>query len=186
MSLKIPIKAGSITNLTDARFFAAYEVAYLGFCFDPQSPNYISPQTASAIKGWIHGPKIVAEFANQDIDNILNIISFLQPDIIQLADEYFTVNEIKFTTELKIIRRSSINNLDNIKGNYLFILIDDFNGINFPENELPLMFDVSFIDHELVNPSFNAIQINGGPENEVGIKNYEELAELLDNLVIQD
>ena len=70
------VKAGSITNLTDARFFAAYDVDFIGFNFDPKSPDYISPQNALAIKGWITGPKIVAEFANQDIENIKNIIHF--------------------------------------------------------------------------------------------------------------
>jgi phosphoribosylanthranilate isomerase len=94
MPLNKQVKAGSITHLTDARFFAAYDVAYIGFCFDPQSPDYISPQAALAIKGWINGPQIVAEFANQDVDNVINIIEFFQPDIAELDSQYST-NDIQ-------------------------------------------------------------------------------------------
>ena len=73
------VKAGSITNLTDARFFAAYDVDFIGFNFDPKSPDYISPQNALAIKGWITGPKIVAELIRISIIlkilfNFLNLI----------------------------------------------------------------------------------------------------------------
>jgi len=174
------IKAGSITNLTDARFFAAVDIDYIGFCFDPLSPDYISPQTALAIKGWIHGPQIVAEFANQDIENVLNITGYLQPDIIELTDEYFDGEKIKFENALPVIRKTLLNKISGLENNYLFVLVDDFTGINFPITELPLMFDVSFIDHDLVNEGFMAIQLKVSSELEVGIKNFDDVIELLE------
>ena len=105
------IKAGSITNLTDARFFAAYDVDYIGFCFDPVSPDYISPQNALAIKGWISGPKIVAEFVNQDLDNVKNIISFFEPDVVEFEGSGFKVQ----SSVLPVIINLSGNELNEIK-----------------------------------------------------------------------
>lgn len=54
--------AMGIGNLTDARFFASWEVDWLGFNFDPGSAQYISPVKAAAIREWISGPSIVGLF----------------------------------------------------------------------------------------------------------------------------
>jgi len=48
--LKIKVKASQITNLTDARYFAAWEVEWLGFNFDEGSAHYIPPVEMKAIK----------------------------------------------------------------------------------------------------------------------------------------
>jgi len=176
------VKAGSITNLTDARFFAAFDVNYIGFCFDPQSPNYISPQNALAIKGWITGPKIVAEFANQDIDNINNIIQFFEPDIIEVDAEY--VEQIIPTAQkfnLPIFARTP--KLITINNNVLFYIIP------FVEKETignlidKYIFDLSDSSTTNINIStINAIQLKGTPELEVGIKSFDKIAEILESI----
>ncbi|MGK0365545.1 MAG: phosphoribosylanthranilate isomerase [Saprospiraceae bacterium] len=60
--LKTKVKASSITNLTDARYFAAWEAEWLGFDFDTGSEEHIPVQNMIAIKEWIDGVKIVGEF----------------------------------------------------------------------------------------------------------------------------
>ena len=60
--LKTKVKASSITNLTDARYFAAWEAEWLGFDFDAGSEEHIPVQNMIAIKEWIDGVKIVGEF----------------------------------------------------------------------------------------------------------------------------
>jgi hypothetical protein len=184
MPLKIPFKAGSITNLTDARFFAAYEVDYIGFCFDPQSPNYISPQNALAIKGWIHGPKIVAEFANQDLDNVLNIINFFEPDVLELGDEYFDNNGSKIKSDLPVIFKSNQENAQLISlKNILFILRDVQNNFDMPFNQFSIMIDITDKEFDITKFIGDAIQIKGVAETEVGVRDYDELGELMEGLI---
>ena len=59
--LKTKIKANSITNLTDARYFAAWEVEWLGFNLNPGES--IALQQVPAIKDWVDGVKIVGELS---------------------------------------------------------------------------------------------------------------------------
>lgn len=175
------IKAGSITNLTDARFFAAYDVDYIGFCFDPLSPDYISPQNALAIKGWISGPKIVAEFANQDLENVKNIISFFEPDIVEceLRSSDFKI----LNTELHFILKISGNDLNEMhEGNCLFYLTDDINIIQQSNSEIPFMLDITGKEINLSDSKIKAIQIKGSQEIEVGVKDYDAIADLLEQL----
>jgi phosphoribosylanthranilate isomerase len=52
------VKASAVTHLTDARYFAAWEVNYLGFDL---SPDGVSSLELHAFREWIEGPKIVGE-----------------------------------------------------------------------------------------------------------------------------
>ena len=68
--LKIKVKASDITNLTDARYFAAKEVEWLSFNFTEGVVGYIQPMKARAIFEWVEGVKIVGEFNNMTGDEI--------------------------------------------------------------------------------------------------------------------
>ena len=61
--LKIKIKASQITNLTDARYFAAKEVEWLTFNFTEGTPHFIDPMRARAMFEWVSVPCIVGEFS---------------------------------------------------------------------------------------------------------------------------
>lgn len=57
------VKAAEVSHLTDARYFAAWEVAYLGF---PIGSAGISIAEMDAIREWIEGPKIIGEWSPTD------------------------------------------------------------------------------------------------------------------------
>lgn len=187
MALKIPVKAGAISNLTDARFFAAFEVAMLGFCFDPQNENYISPQEAQAIKAWISGPKIVAEFANQDEENVQNIIDFFKPDILQLSTSYsvdwMMALQQKGYTIILDCNTATNETLATLlqTTNFSYYLITEK---QFAETDLLHNKNCIVIITTELNKSFPAIQINGTPEKSTGIKLFEWEGEMLDALLI--
>ncbi|MEM8584106.1 MAG: hypothetical protein AAGF87_07555 [Bacteroidota bacterium] len=63
--LPFPIKASGITHLTDARYFAAWYVDYVGFPLD--GPNAITGPELAAMRGWIEGPKVLAELTELDV-----------------------------------------------------------------------------------------------------------------------
>lgn len=61
----------SLTNLTEARFAASVYPKYIGFCFDEESPFYLSPLAFSKISPWLSGTEIVAQFGYTPARSIL-------------------------------------------------------------------------------------------------------------------
>lgn len=58
--LNANVKAAAVTHLTDARYFAAWEVEWLGFNLSPQ--DGVSAHELHAFREWIIGPRVVGEF----------------------------------------------------------------------------------------------------------------------------
>ncbi|MEM9680791.1 MAG: N-(5'-phosphoribosyl)anthranilate isomerase [Bacteroidota bacterium] len=83
--LKTKIKASSINNLTDARYFAAWGVEWLGFNFDEGTENYLSLSDAKAISEWVDGVQLVGEFSYHELDAIKTAVELLQLDAVQLG-----------------------------------------------------------------------------------------------------
>jgi phosphoribosylanthranilate isomerase len=80
------IKASEISNLTDARYFAAQGVEWLGFNLDENNPEALSQIQFLAIKDWIAGPKIVGEFASvTDIEQLNQYIDSLKLQAVQVG-----------------------------------------------------------------------------------------------------
>lgn len=182
--MKKIIKAGSITNLTDARFFASYGVEFIGFCFDPQSSAYLSPHEALAIKGWLHNVKIVAEFANQDAENIKSIIDYLQPDVLEFKFSELTSHGIKKIIEEHhhpLIISCQVDELKKIPpGKYLFVLLENYQDENISNLPFPVMIDLSENKLNHLNQQIFSIQIKGSPETEVGVKDFDTIVNFLE------
>ena len=78
------IKASRITNLTDARYFAAREVHFLGFNLDEGTEGYVEPSTMHAIREWVEGPEIVGEFSSAPIAVVREAAAFFHLDAVQV------------------------------------------------------------------------------------------------------
>jgi len=176
--LQNTIKAGAITHLTDARFFASYDVAYIGFCFDQSSVNYIAPDRALAIRGWISGPAFVAEVAGADVENVRNILEYFQPDAVQVnIGDLTELRETLLNSGLPIFLRMS---------DYQGILLPDESiqyyifpaGVELPQEIAPssIMIEVNTTMALEAYPPGLALHISGSPEQETGVKSYDELA----------
>jgi phosphoribosylanthranilate isomerase len=85
MPLKTLVKVGCITNLSDARYCAGMGVDLLGFRVIAGSEHHIDHTLFQQIRGWLSGPKIVAEcYGISEKTNITEIISQFAPDYIEL------------------------------------------------------------------------------------------------------
>ncbi len=83
--LSTKVKASAITHLTDARYFAAWGVRWMGFNLSPGDATYISPVQVQAIRSWVDGPLITGEFgAAQSGEDILAGIALLDLDAVQI------------------------------------------------------------------------------------------------------
>ena len=102
--LKTKVKASSITNLTDARYFAAWEAEWLGFDLNPGSGNYIQPNIVKAIGEWVDGVKIIGEFEMQSAEEIQTAIDLLQLDGIQVGMFTDTDTLIQLAAEVPVIK----------------------------------------------------------------------------------
>ncbi|MEZ4983551.1 MAG: hypothetical protein R2795_00690 [Saprospiraceae bacterium] len=78
------IKATAVSHLTDARYFAAWEVHWLGFYLSPGADYSMDVTTAAALREWVDGVRICGEFGLADTDYILERVDYLRLDTVQL------------------------------------------------------------------------------------------------------
>lgn len=88
MNYPFLLKFSSVTNLSDARYAAGMWADFIGFSFDPASPDYIEPARAKEIAGWINGPLVTGEFGNQPKEWIEDFIKGIPLHAIQLPAGY--------------------------------------------------------------------------------------------------
>ncbi|MEZ5014153.1 MAG: hypothetical protein R2794_07665 [Chitinophagales bacterium] len=169
------VYAAAVNNLTDARNFSAYGVQYLGFCFNPNDPAYISPEKALEIRDWVSGPDIVADLRGQDMDNAENIISFMAPYAIEIdanmLEAYAHIPVPKFIHAEKIDDQHVFNDV-------LYIISGSCTGDAHPACMLKGK------QHALpqIQNHIEAYYITGGTESEAGIRDLDELNDWLDRL----
>ena len=208
--LKTRIKASQVTNLTDARYFAAREVEWLGFNLDAGTENFIHPQNIKAIKEWLEGPKIVGEFGMQDSKEIKAAIDFLGLDVIQVG-MYADTGSLAFQ-DITIIKEIIIekdtdyydlrSTLESDSANVDIFLLNysknklSWSSIASKQNALKELCDrfkiILSIDFELdqLNEMLKKVQIQGlslkgGAEEKVGYKSFDELDEIIDALEVE-
>ena len=214
--LKIKVKASQITNLTDARYFAAKEVAWLSFNFTEEGNNYIDPMKARAMFEWVEGPRIVGEFDGLTADEINFYTEGYQLAHIQVgnATTVEAVFDLKATSIIKEIVFDASMNAEILRGvmRPFAVLIEAFqldfethkldflslkNG-DFPlklgdlkslcaEFKIILAIDFQAISlDELLNLNLYGLNLRGGDEEKVGLKSFDELDDILDELEIEE
>ena len=205
MSFLTNIKLGNITNLSDARFGAAAGATYIGFCFDPANENYITPLKAKEIMDWVTGSLVVAEFGNQRLDEIKDISELLNVDVIEVNNRLLP-DEL-LSLEKPIIKKIALDEMDATQVKVeidayknvadAFHLYSKNEHLTFDENQLlALCKEVNIIYGLKVNldnvlaiiNSYKpfAINISGGQEEKAGSKDFDELNELLEKILVED
>ena len=108
------IKASSIQNLTDARYFAAWHVEWLGFSLELGHANYTRPQDVKEIKEWLVGPKIVGEFGlAQSLGEIQNAVNMLNLDAVQVG-QYATEDLLQGLTDIPVLQEWVLSNWEEL------------------------------------------------------------------------
>lgn len=192
MALITLVKAGNITNLSNARYCAGMGVEIIGFPMIKNSLNEYETSKIKEMANWLSGIQMALEFKDENIETerLLEILSDLNPDFIQLPLSQY--KRIKEHIEIPIIlTTSSANNLDEIRPQdyYLFTgsLIQDKSllktisssrnllircGKNESNNLLELL--------EFIQPK--GIELIGEEELSPGLKSFDEFSEILDLL----
>lgn len=210
--LKTPVIASQITNLTDARYFAARGVEYLSFNLDAGTESAISPQQLNAIKEWVEGPKIIGAFGLQEVGEIKTAINYIELEAVQLSmfskTETFKSGlavpiffEIVAESDslsgiFELIEGQAINVdyfiLDLSKSRIAFESIDKEQQSQLKEIctqhkvFLNLFDQAETINHVLKKVQPYGLVLSGGAEEKVGLKSYDELDDILDVLELEE
>lgn len=202
MSLITKIKLNAVTNLSDARYCAGMGVSYIGFCLDANNINFLEPSKLNAIAQWIAGVGIIFEFDAFDEEAY-------QINSASIAPEFIQVNQCEdwnllTSTAVPIIHRMIFNNnwnelfaaANNSAAQYILIDNLDSESILNKSEELATLCDLKQIaisgnihkDHavQLVN-TYNlwAIAIDGGEEQRIGIKNFDDMADFFEAIEVE-
>lgn len=107
MNYQTLIKAGKVNNLTNARFFASYQVDWIGFDMDPLSPNTLSPELAQEIINWLVLDNLMGEFDNRSVEEVLHLAKLLNMRGVQVPYELPSA-ELK-AANLTVVKKLSLD-----------------------------------------------------------------------------
>ena len=206
------IKVNKINNLTDARYFAAWNVNWMGFSMEMGMDEFISPKDIMEIKEWIVGPSIFASFGmNDEAEEMLEAHQLLNLDGIELSSfvndqtilkinhktavfvDFHIDNEAKFvdfadraalTSALKIKYCLNISNPQT----WSSIMVDQnlknrFDKICSTNEVFVSLPDTEKHLAQLAESTFvTGIQLWGGSEEKIGMKDFDELDNIFERM----
>ncbi len=206
MALKTFVKVNSITHLTDARYCAGMYVDLLGFALEKSAPRYLSPEQFQEITGWISGAGMCGEFESSSADEIITLlpqypgltaIQHYDLEVLtRLNGEEFDLIWIADISQIAgnesdlgpILRENNIQLL--ITSPLLEIFEEDVKVIREFADYTPIILAFGLIPDQinelLENLPIKGLALDGGEEIKPGLRDFEQMAELLELLEIED
>lgn len=195
----MPVLARQITNLTDARYFAAKEVRGLVFNLETGTEGFIDPIHMQAMREWVEGPAILGEFGvHTPVEEVLEAATFFKldgvvvpasidlqvlkgiPVFVKINLDYPSLEELMIEKAPHL--QAWIIELSNPSGSWLpflgllkpwmqqFRIYLHYHG---PAEELKEVIDN-------LHPS--GITLSGGEEEAVGVKSFDAIEEVFEVL----
>ncbi len=210
--LNTKIKASQISNLTDARYFAAWMIDWMGFCLDEAAEHRVTPELLHAIRDWVAGPIIVGEFGEQEASYIQEAVRFLNLDAVQVGS-FYDKKRLEELKDISVIReviidhnsaKETLQTCENLAPHVAYFLLEcgtnNINWASIKENKngwnidtlqqlcdkYPIILSMNLKDKEVVEVMENlklvGLNVFGGAEEKTGFKSYDELDELFEQL----
>ncbi len=199
MALKTFVKISGVNNLSDARYCAGMEVNQLGFNIESRSPNYTDIQKFKEISDWLSGVEYVGEIDNASAVDIADLIDGYPLDAVQVSSPKQV--ELAAQCGLPVILRIDIamitaDLLASLKDQVSYFLIESFYAGQLSPDLLELTsnypivvgfgFDADSVNHFVSTSTIKGIAIKGGDEIKPGLKDFDEMADILEVLEIDD
>lgn len=177
MALKTFVKVGSITNLTDARYCAGMGVDLLGFQVIEGAAQFISSKAFQEIRGWVSGPLVVAEiYGLSDPSSLSSILENYRPDYLELGlKEYaLTLGKLPIPYLLSLQPGEVVPHQASPE-----MIIRK----SVPTSDGDLVYVVSTQEAEAaLQQPVKGLALQGSSETKPGIKEYNDLSEILEML----
>lgn len=194
MALRTFVKVSGINNLSDARYCAGMEVNELGFNIEPNHENFIDPQKFKEMTDWLSGVEFVGEITSADT-NIAEVVSEYELDAL-LINHINQIDEA-LKTGLKVSYNAptleeakSAWETANQKLDYIIMSNQNHDVEELKSLMCPVVitdgFNAENISECLNNISPKGISLKGGDEIRPGYKDFDELADILELLEIDD
>ncbi|MCH7412231.1 phosphoribosylanthranilate isomerase [Belliella sp. R4-6] len=208
MSLKTFVKISNINNLSDARYCAGMYVNLMGFSLEENNKNFISPEKFKEITDWLSGLEYVAEFEESHPDTILEIVK-AYPEINYLEIQEEIHLKMLVNSSFGLILKCKVEDLDTIDdlisksksyadfGVTVHLVsdtleLDEATSLKIKELAekcqvlLGFGLDASTIEEVLGKTKVKGISLEGGDEIKPGLKDFDELADILEVLELED
>lgn len=196
MPLKTLVKVGTITNLSDARYCSGMGVDMLGFNVAAGTSNFVQLKTYQDIRGWLSGPLFVAEVYQADSKSLASLVENYLPDFLEMALSDLENLPAEVATPLIIsvdeestLRYKSL--LAQKRDKIAYLVVRSTASKSFID-QMANTFSTLLIPAEADNvhnllASFNikGIVLNGSSEIKAGLKNYDHLAPVLEQLEVE-
>lgn len=208
MALRTFVKISSVNNLSDARYCAGMQINLMGFNLEENNKNYISPEKFKEITDWLSGVEFVAEFDSSLPENILEKLkSYGGFRFIQIQDErhlgILANSGYSLILHKEIHHQNDLEELANKAASYsqygAIILLTSGNleiddAMEGKLKDLASKYEVLLgfgLDANNVidlvhNTGVKGIAMEGGDEIKPGLKDFDDLAEILETLEIED
>lgn len=206
MSLKTFVKINRVTNLTDARFCAGMNADLLGFSLENDSTQFLSPKHFEEITGWISGIEYAGEFKHSSAEAIKATleqypgITWIESEQLEPLLEFHgtglrliykkNIEEVaKLETELgKVLKDNSIilhltSNQDTLTPEFLNIINSYSSYCNIL---VGFGISPSNVEDLTENKSIYGVALDSGDEIKPGLRDFDQLAEILEKLEIED
>lgn len=186
MGLKTVVKTGGITNLSDARYCAGMGVDFLGFRVIEGQPNAISAKTYQEIRGWVTGPQIVAEiYGIESHESLSGIMENFQPDFYELSTAELPLVGGYLTLPFILYLKDG-EHLPELDTPPAYVLVNRLNPEVMkllPETEVLVAVNSPEELRDVVSQTgITGVSVNGGTEIKPGLRNFEDLALILESL----
>lgn len=189
MALATFVKISGINNLSDARYCAGMEVNQLGFNIEPEHANYTAPGDFKEIADWVSGVSFVGEV--EKATNIAELIKDYELEAIEISQE--SQIEAAKATGLKVIFRSTdADTINVVLSNYDalvdYVIFDgDLSGIAVHSKLLLTQgFTAKTVRSFVESNPIKGVALQGGNEIRPGFKDFDELADMLEALDVDE
>jgi phosphoribosylanthranilate isomerase len=197
------IKLNAINNLSDARYASAAGIHYAGFNFNSDHPRYITPIKAKEIIDWLSGIFIVGEFGDAPQEQINEVGHLLNLDAVEVVVSTIStqVTGIDFPVFVRIhtgkFTSDELSQMLQTLYPQVACLVIEVTSDDLPvlQNILQPYMDKVFLELDIEAADYAAICetiqpigicLNGGDEEQPGMKDFDQIADILEALSIEE
>ncbi len=206
MALKTFVKIGGITNLSDARYCSGMYVNLLGFSVEQASDKFVSPAQFSEITGWLSGLEFVGEFQDANAEQVLETlknypaISWVEHQVLDtLIDLKDSGLSLIFKADLEAVRDleyqvgttlSEAGVIFHLTSDHEILTAEDLEVINLLSERCEIILGAGLSSENVLDllseHTLKGIALTGGTEIKPGLKDFDELADILEKLEIEE
>lgn len=187
MSLKSIVKVSHLSNLSDARYCAGMGVDMLGFCVVPGGIHFMPVKVFQDIRGWISGPRIIAElYGLSSAPEVTDIVNAYSPDFLELTLREYRAFADSLTLPLLLyVTREELGSIPADDRIARIIVDEDTSCKDISALRTPVLSQITSLqklNEKVSEGCFQGYVLQGPEEIRPGVTNYDQLGVILEAL----